>query len=55
MMPLKSESMVSKRFESSGSWERMSSEPMKMLCKCDQVRCTSNQISITESAVDSLR
>ena len=45
--------MPSKRLESSGSWVRISSDPMKILSKCDHVRCTSNQMVMTWSAVDS--
>ena len=50
---LKSLSMPSNLLESSGSWLRMSSEPMKILSKWDQVRWTSNQMVMTESVVDS--
>ena len=50
---LKSTSILSKRSESSGSCFLMSSEPMKMLSRCDQVRWTSIQIVMTMSAVDS--
>lgn len=49
---LKSVSMVSNRLESSGSWFLISSEPMKILSRWDQVLCTSIQIPITWSAVD---
>ena len=50
---LKSASILSKRSESPGSCFLMSSEPMKMLSRCDQVRWTSIQIVMTMSAVDS--
>lgn len=53
IIALKSTSILSKRSESSGSCFLMSSEPMKMLSRCDQVRCTSIQIVITMSAVES--
>ena len=52
-LTLKSTSMPSNRLESSGNWLRISSEPMKILSKWDQVLCTSNQIEITESDTDS--
>lgn len=42
--------MRSKRAESCGSWRRMSSELMKMLSRCIQVRCTSNHTVMTWSA-----
>lgn len=38
----------------SGSCERISSEPMKILSRWVHVRCTSNQMEMTESATDSL-
>lgn len=53
MLTLNSMSMSSKRLESSGSWARISSEPMKMLSRWLQVLWTSNQMEMTESAVDS--
>mmetsp|Transcript_30425 Transcript_30425/g.76172 ORF Transcript_30425/g.76172 Transcript_30425/m.76172 type:complete len:254 (+) Transcript_30425:943-1704(+) len=40
-------SMRSKRFASSGSWCRMSSEPMKMLSRYIHLRCTNIHTSIT--------
>ena len=49
---MKSESIPSNLAESSGNWLRMSSDPIKILSKCDQVLCTSSQIPMTESAVD---
>ena len=50
---LKSVSMLSNLLESSGSWLRISSDPMKMLSRWDHVLCTSNQMVMTESAVES--
>lgn len=50
---LNSRSMWSKRWLSSGSWARMSSEPTKMLSRWLHVRWTSNQMEMTASAVDS--
>lgn len=47
---LKSESMVLNWCASSGSWWRMSSEPMKMLSRWAQVLCTSSHSNSTESA-----
>lgn len=38
----------------SGIWERMSSEPIKMLSRWVHVRCTSNQMEMTVSTTDSL-
>lgn len=52
-LTLKSTSIPSNRLESSGSWLRISSEPIKILSKWDQVLCTSNQMEITESDTDS--
>ena len=53
MLALNCRSTPSKRLEASGSWARMSSEPMKMLSRWLQVLWTSNQTEMTESAVDS--
>ena len=50
---LKSTSIPSKRFESSGNCDLMSSDPMNMASRYDQVRCTSNQMAMTWSAVES--
>lgn len=50
---LKSLSIPSNLLESSGSWFLISSEPMKILSRWDHVLCTSIQIWITWSAVDS--
>ena len=40
-------SILSKRFASSGSWSRMSSDPMKMLSRYIHLRCTCIHSSIT--------
>ena len=46
--------ILSAQCVTSGSCERISSEPMKMLSRWVHVRCTSNQMEMTESATDSL-
>ena len=53
VLTLKSWSMLSKRVESSGSCFLMSSDPMKIDSRCDQVRWTSIQMLMTWSAAES--
>ena len=50
---LKSISIPSNLFESSGNCDLMSSDPIKMASRYDHVRCTSNQMAMTWSAVES--
>lgn len=50
---LKSASISSNCLECSGSWARISSDPMKMDSKWDHACWTSNQITMTESVVES--
>ena len=53
MSSLNSVSISSNLCESAGSCFRMSSEPMKMDSRWDQVRWTSNQSEITVSTTES--
>mmetsp|Transcript_33993 Transcript_33993/g.79402 ORF Transcript_33993/g.79402 Transcript_33993/m.79402 type:complete len:265 (+) Transcript_33993:148-942(+) len=49
MRSFHSASTPSKRFESSGSWTRMSAEPMKIDCRFCHLPCTSRHVDSTTS------